>query len=151
MKAILVGLSVIGALCAAGARWPPIGPDVTGGTGAGGHAHDIPAKRCRDHTVRDTSFDSAPVTLIGMTWASGVVTASLSNPAGFSATGTVTVAGVTPSGYNGTFGVTGKIYTLTVFTITYALAANPGGSGTGGTMTQTPQILAFDAKNCYVQ
>jgi hypothetical protein len=26
--------------------WPPVGPDVTGGPGPGGHAYDIPASAC---------------------------------------------------------------------------------------------------------
>lgn len=30
--------------------WPPIGPDVTGGTGPGGHAYKIPAHKCFDAT-----------------------------------------------------------------------------------------------------
>jgi hypothetical protein len=34
------------------APWPSIGPDVTGGdAGVGGHAYDVPAKRCYDSTV----------------------------------------------------------------------------------------------------
>jgi hypothetical protein len=32
--------------------WPAIGPDITGGTGPGGHAHKIPARICFDQTSR---------------------------------------------------------------------------------------------------
>jgi hypothetical protein len=32
--------------------WPPIGPDVSGGSGPGGHAYDIPAKMCYDQSSR---------------------------------------------------------------------------------------------------
>jgi len=35
--------------------WPPIGPDVTGGPGPGGHTYDIPAKVCYDNTPKDSS------------------------------------------------------------------------------------------------
>lgn len=35
--------------------WPAIGPDVTGGNGPGGHAYDIPAKRCYDHSAKDSN------------------------------------------------------------------------------------------------
>jgi hypothetical protein len=30
--------------------WPPIGPDVSGGTGPGGHVYEIPAELCYDNT-----------------------------------------------------------------------------------------------------
>ena len=32
--------------------WPPIGPDVTGGSGPGGHAHKVPAHVCYDNTSK---------------------------------------------------------------------------------------------------
>ena len=32
--------------------WPPIGPDVTGGSGPGGRAHKIPARVCYDNTSK---------------------------------------------------------------------------------------------------
>jgi hypothetical protein len=35
--------------------YPVIGPDVTGGTGPGGRAYDIPAKRCYDSTTKESS------------------------------------------------------------------------------------------------
>lgn len=33
--------------------WPPIGPDVTGGTGPGGHSYAIPSELCYTNTPRD--------------------------------------------------------------------------------------------------
>jgi hypothetical protein len=43
--------------------WPPIGPDVTGGQDANGHAHKIPAQTCYEATARKAdgtlSFDAA--------------------------------------------------------------------------------------------
>jgi hypothetical protein len=35
--------------------WPAIGPDVTGGSGPGGHSYDIPAKLCYDNTSKDNN------------------------------------------------------------------------------------------------
>jgi hypothetical protein len=35
--------------------WPAIGPDVTGGSGPGGHAYDIPAKLCYNNTSKDSN------------------------------------------------------------------------------------------------
>jgi hypothetical protein len=34
--------------------WPAIGPDVTGGADASGHAHRIPAQRCYETSGRNT-------------------------------------------------------------------------------------------------
>jgi hypothetical protein len=41
--------------------WPPIGPDVTGGTvpGLGGHAHNIPAQLCYANSPVDASYPGA--------------------------------------------------------------------------------------------
>lgn len=36
--------------------WPAIGPDVTGGTGPGGHVHSIPAKDCFDRTPQTSGI-----------------------------------------------------------------------------------------------
>ena len=35
--------------------WPAIGPDVTGGTGPGGHAYAIPAELCYNNTSKDSN------------------------------------------------------------------------------------------------
>jgi hypothetical protein len=35
--------------------WPAIGPDVTGGSGPGGHSYDIPAKLCYANTSKDSN------------------------------------------------------------------------------------------------
>ncbi len=35
--------------------WPPIGPDVTGGSGPGGFAHTIPAQVCYNNTPKDSN------------------------------------------------------------------------------------------------
>lgn len=36
--------------------WPAIGPDVTGGSGPGGHAYAIPAELCYENTPNDPSY-----------------------------------------------------------------------------------------------
>jgi hypothetical protein len=36
-------------------QWPAIGPDVTGGTGPGGHVYLIPAQLCYNNTSKDTN------------------------------------------------------------------------------------------------
>ncbi len=38
------------------APWPGIGPDVTGGTGPGGHAYNIPAKACYNSTSKSSNI-----------------------------------------------------------------------------------------------
>jgi len=46
--------------------FPPIGPDVTGGTapdGLGGHAHSIPAQLCYQNTPTDASYGTSGVRL----------------------------------------------------------------------------------------
>jgi hypothetical protein len=35
--------------------WPPIGPDVTGGFGPGGHAYKLPARLCYENTAKDSN------------------------------------------------------------------------------------------------
>src|SRR5262249_11874869 len=40
----------------ASAPWPPIGPDVTDGPGAGGHAYDIPAALCYANNPVDGDY-----------------------------------------------------------------------------------------------
>src|SRR5262249_18990644 len=43
-------------------RWPPIGPDVTGGNvqGVSGHVYDIPAKLCFTHMANDPAYSVSP-------------------------------------------------------------------------------------------
>jgi hypothetical protein len=38
--------------------WPAIGPDVSGGSGAGGHAYVIPARACYNNSPVDTNYGS---------------------------------------------------------------------------------------------
>lgn len=125
--------------------WPAIGPEVTGGTGAGGHAYTIPAAFCAMKTPIDHFKDSSPQTITSATFSGGTVTITASGMSSWGATVTVTVVGVSPAGYNGTWGIKSN----TGSTVTYALAPDPGGAGSGGTITLTPNLLGFDAGACY--
>lgn len=61
--------------------WPPIGPDVTGGTisGYGGHANKIPAQLCYEKTPIDTAYGAANIRLFSAATCYG--SASSSGPA----------------------------------------------------------------------
>ena len=45
-----------------GAHWPAIGPDVTGGSGPGGHAYSIPAQNCYTNVMGGTDGSGSPLT-----------------------------------------------------------------------------------------
>lgn len=78
-----------------------------------------------------TSILAAPLTLTGLVWASGTVTAT-ATAALTLATGqtfTTTIAGVTPAAYNGTYAAT----VTGANTFTFALASNPGTATVQGT------------------
>lgn len=125
--------------------WPAIGPDVTGGTapdGAGGHSYSIPSQICAANTSIDPAYQQT-FTVSGATWSSGTVTLTIGSNA-LATTNTITVTGVTPSAYNGTFAVTGE----TATTVSYALSNSPGTYSSGGTVAY-PNILLFNAANCY--
>ncbi len=56
-------------------QWPPIGPDVTGGTesGVGGRVYDIPAKTCHASLAIDTNY-AQTLTITNLTRASDINT-----------------------------------------------------------------------------
>jgi hypothetical protein len=81
-----------------------------------------------------TAILAAPKAITAMTWALGVVTATVSGGHGYPVSAnpiSATIAGVAPTGYNGTYAIT--VTSSTQFT--YALAVNPGTSTTQGTVT----------------
>ncbi|MGH9432619.1 MAG: hypothetical protein ACRD3T_13840, partial [Terriglobia bacterium] len=126
-------------------HWPAIGPDVTGGTapdGVGGYSYSIPVQLCQANTPIDSAYQQT-FTVTGASWSSGTVTLTIGTNTLAPYT-TVAVAGVSPSGYNGTFEVTAETGT----TISYALTNNPGTYTSGGTVNY-PNILLFNAANCY--
>lgn len=116
--------------------YPPIGPDVTGGSGPGGYSYAIPAESCVANTAVDSSYAAYAVS--GTSYSSGTVTLTI--PAGHpflpSATAHVIINGVD----RGLVMLTAK----TATTISYA-GTNPGNySGTA----YLP-VLNFDASACY--
>ena len=68
--------------------WPPIGPDVTGGTisGYGGHANKIPAQLCLENISFDPAYGSANVRLFdASTCYASASSSGLAPPQGLSA------------------------------------------------------------------
>ena len=125
--------------------WPPIGPDVTGGTapdGAGAHAYAIPSQLCYSNTPIDSAYQKT-YTVGGASWSGGSATLTIGSNTLVNGN-TITVSGVNPSGYNGTFLVSGESGT----TVTYPLKSNPGNYLSGGSVT-IPNILLFNGDTCY--
>jgi hypothetical protein len=131
--------------------FPPIGPDVSGGPGPGGHAFAIPAEIAYQYLPVDPAYEE-PVSVSGATWSSsngGQATVTLSSVPALAndpeykfLAGQFTLSGVTPSGYNGTFNVTSSSCTTTC-TVTYALPTNPGTYSAAGTFTW-PLVRQFN-------
>jgi hypothetical protein len=126
--------------------WPPIGPDVSGGNiaGVGGHANIIPAHACFHDTPFDPSYQTT-YTVTGASWNSGQQLATITIGSHDLVSGDViTVSGINPPAYNGTF----SVYAVTTTTISYDMPTNPGSYSSGGTF-KYPNILNYDACNCY--
>jgi hypothetical protein len=128
--------------------FPAIGPDVSGGPGPGGYAWAIPAEVAYQTLPVDPAYEEM-VTVTNATWASGVVTLTLSSVPQLAnegeydyLSGQFVLSGVMPSAYNGTFNVATSTCTSTC-TVTYALASNPGTYKGGGTFTW-PLVRQFN-------
>jgi hypothetical protein len=128
-----------------GSPWPSSGPDVIGGNipSVGGHANSVPAANCFNSSAVDTNYATA-YTGVTATWAAGIATVTIGtsepNPAS-----TITITGMTPAAYNCQHCV---LTATTSTTVSYAVASNPGGSGSGGT-AYWPDIISFNASACY--
>jgi hypothetical protein len=125
--------------------WPPIGPDVTGGTapdGVGGFSYPIPAQLCYQNAPVDPSYQKT-YSVIGASWSSGTATLATSRNA-LAVNDTISVSGVNPSGYNGTW----QVKSITSNTVSFAVPSNLPGGLSGGTVTSR-NILLFDAAKCY--
>jgi hypothetical protein len=61
------------------APYPPIGPDVTGGTGPGGHAYTIPAQNCYTSVMGGTDGTGSPLSFNANTCYGGSAPAPPSN------------------------------------------------------------------------
>ncbi len=123
--------------------YPPIGPDVTGGTTViggynySGYAYDIPAAVAWQNLPIDTTYQSS-YSITGSSWSGGVETLTISGlPGSKPPVGEFQVIGV--AGCNGTFQPT----TSTGTTVSYALTSNPG-SCTGGSFL-FPDIRQFSS------
>lgn len=125
--------------------WPAIGPDVSGGTapdGVGGFSYAIPAQLCYQNTPIDRSYQNSS-TVDGATWSSRTATLTTKVSA-LAVDDTISVTGVSPSGYNGTW----QVKAVTSSSVSFSLPTNPGPYVSGGTLS-SPNILLFDAANCY--
>jgi hypothetical protein len=127
-------------------KWPAIGPDVTGTApdGLNGMADSIPAQLCVNNTPIDPSYQRA-FAITNATWASiegGQATFIAGNT--LAPGNTVTVIGAIPSNWNGTW----QVSAATATTVTVSMSNNPGAYQNGGTINY-PNILHFNAKQCY--
>jgi hypothetical protein len=96
------------------------------------------------YRVTPASLTPSAISISSITWSGGTATATTSSaldPAFQVGQGNLpwTIAGVSLSGYNGaqTVHITGSS------TFTFPVASNPGGTGTGGTATQTQTPLFY--------
>ncbi len=127
--------------------WPAVGPDVTGGSAPGmaGYAYNIPAEICWSNSPIDNSY-IAPYTVTNATWSSGIATLTIGSNA-LTQGEYPTISGVSPSAWNN--GGNPVLTTAeTGTTISYQLSSDPGSYVSGGTI-KYPQILLFNANNCY--
>lgn len=138
--------------------YPPIGPDVTTGSGPGGHTNLIPAHIVYQNLVEDPVYTIAnPVTAASCSTSSGVPVVTLTSVGAVTLwnSNLIIVKGMNPSGYN-----TPAINTGTdrvqvsssdnVSVITYQLpgASCPGSYVSGGTL-DGPVVFTFNASTFF--
>jgi hypothetical protein len=126
--------------------WPAIGPDVTDGTapdGVGGHSYSIPPQLCYQSTPIDPAYQQT-YKVSGASWSSGTATLTTSANT-VTVDDTIVVSGISPSGYNGTWQVSASTST----TVRFLMPTNPGNYVSGGGTVAWPNILLFNAANCY--
>jgi len=124
--------------------WPAIGPDVTGGTGPGGHAYSIPAQLVFSNTAFDSNYASqATISSIAESGTTATMTLGASAPAAFAQYQSFWITGSSVSGYNGLW----QVATVSGSTITFT-ATSGLGSASGGTATANG-IHVFNANTDY--
>ncbi len=124
--------------------WPAIGPDVSGGTGPGGHVNQIPAQLCFNNATYDTNYIAqATISSIAESGTTATMTLSANAPSSFTQYQSFWITGSSVAGYNGLQ----QIATVSGNTITF-VAPSGLGSSTGGTATVNA-IHVFNANNCY--
>jgi hypothetical protein len=127
--------------------FPPNGPDVTGGniSYVGGYANNIPAANCFGNSPVDTSYATVS-TGVTASWSGGTASAIIGSNAGnVNPASSITITGMTPAEYNCQHCT---VTATTPTTVSYSVANNPGGSGSGGT-AYWPDLLSFNADSCY--
>ena len=129
--------------------WPPIGPDISGGIGPGGHANHIPAELVFANEAIDPAFTSS-YSVTGTPSCSSTATGNLVTLAvsitGYYPSGWAIVSGITPSGYNGTYNFTGTFSGTNLTSMSYYVPSCPGSYVSGGTVAWA-QIRAFNPKD----
>jgi len=123
--------------------FPPIGPDVTGGSYVNGAAYDIPAAIAFQNLPIDSNYQNS-YSISSSSWSNGTETLTVGGLpggsthilGGFQITGTP--ACNSPAG--GEFAMTSS----SSATVSYAMASNPG-SCAGGTM-KWPDVRQFDER-----
>jgi hypothetical protein len=124
--------------------FPAVGPDVTGGSGPGGHSYQTPAQLCFSNTAYDTNYAvQATITSITENGITATMTLSASAPAAFTQYQSFWITGSSLAGYNGLQ----QIASVSGSTITF-IAPSGLGSASGGTATVNA-IHVFNANNCY--
>jgi hypothetical protein len=124
--------------------WPAIGPDVTGGTGPGGHVNQIPAQLCMNNVAYDTNYAvQATIASVAESGTTATMTLSANAPGSFTQYQSFWITGSSVAGYNGLQ----QIATVSGNTITF-VAPSGLGSSTGGTATVNA-VHVFNANNCY--
>jgi hypothetical protein len=129
--------------------WPAIGPDVSGGTapdGVAGYSYAIPAQLCYINTPVDPSYQRILAVSAG-TWSKGTgqEQATFQTRSSTLKVGdVVTISGVSPSSYNGIY----QVISATSTSVTVFMPNDPGTYESGGIITY-PNILNFNAANCY--
>ena len=124
--------------------WPAIGPDVTSGTGPGGHAYRIPAQLCFDNAAYDSNYmEQATISTITESGTTATMTLSSSAPASFTQYQSFWITGSSVAGYDGLQ----QIATVSGNKITFT-AVSGLGSASGGTATVNA-IHVFNASSCY--
>jgi hypothetical protein len=133
--------------------WPAIGPDVTCQSAPGqncqtpsdgiqGYSYYIPAQLCALNTPFDPAYQHS-FAINGASWSGGTVTLTTATNT-LQKFDTVTISGVSPAAYDGVYELT----SATATSVSFALPTNPGKYASGGTV-QYPNVLLYNAANCY--
>ena len=138
--------------------FPPVGPDVTGGTvnGYSGYANYNPATLVWQNLPIDTHYESgnqarATITTISVSGHTATVTFTAAAPSSFTSSGsfTINISGSSVSGWNRNWQIHTPTPTSNPTSVTLTdpqIAGMPGCSSSCGVMTPTP-VLLFSAND----